>query len=568
MDFRNNTGGYGAALDAKLRSDALIRLEEKRIAAINSVKQFNMAKVDRLTNDWTAFVRSFNYDLRTGGAALIARGRELYQNDPYSKKIVTEKIKGIIGPEGPTLRNNAGEYQLVKRKKRRPEDADEFDYKFIKDRVANGIINEQFYDYAINNYITIEGDQTFVDNLDSLVTSVFVDGEVFIKKLPGPKYNPFGFTTQNITAEYCDWKLNKDLGNGRYIVMGIEVDEYWRKVAYWFKKGNPKQDVDWGYNWTQNYERVEADKIIHLYVKELTHQLRGVTLFAPVGIRLKMLYGFEEAALVRSRFTAKTPGIIQRIVNAIGPEGAGIGTTDKDSDGNWLVDVADGEFLKTKDGYEVKNLDSDYPHQLHGDFVKFIMRGVSAGADIGYSTISNNYESVTWHSGKLEKQSERDAFKKAFRWLKNNYLNVVFGGDMCWLDMAALAGKFKLPSGRLLPVVEKRAKFNRPQFFGRTWEYTNPKEERESNILALQTGEKTFEDLFAERGVDLDDRLDQMEEERNAFEARGLGDIWMMIMTKYNVTPAETSTEKDQKEAAGGNGNGKANKELMKELQK
>lgn len=510
-----------------------------------SARSYNMASVDRLTADWLTFVKDFNYDLKVGGKALLARARELYKNDPYAKKLVTEKRKGIIGPKGFVLRNNAGEFQIQNG-----------NYKFVKDKIANGIINEQWWQYAKNNYITLEGDESLRAHCGTLIDSVMTDGEVFIIKLPG-KYNSFGFTTQVITSEYCDWNLNRQLADGNNIVMGIEVNKEWKKVAYWFRKTDPWKSINSASNLGNEYYRVPAEKVIHLFVKELTHQLRGVTLFAPVGIRLKMLYGFEEASLTRSRASARVPGVITKLPNSIGPNGVpGVQVQQKNENGDWIVPLADGEFLAMKDGYTMTPFDSSYPHQMHGEFVKHILRSVSAGGDTGFSTLSNNYEAVTWHSGKLEKQSERDAYIEAQNWFIENYLNHIYGDYQCWLDMAATMGKFILPSGKALPVLEKFEKFNQPVFYGRTWEYTNPVEDRNANILALQSFQKTFEQVLAEQGNDLEEQLDSISAEQQMFKDKGLGELYNLLMTKYAVVPAESSDSKDKNTSASGGNNG------------
>ena len=512
--------------DEKL-SDVTLSLSKSE-----GVRSFNMAKMDRLTADWLSFVRDFNYDLKVGGSRLIARARELYQNDPYAKKLVTEKRKGIVGPKGFVLRNNAGEFGIQNG-----------GYKFIKDKLANGIINEQWWQYSKNKYITLEGDESLRAHCGSLLSAVMIDGEVFIKKLSGPKFNPFGFTTQTIPAERCAWTLNHDY-NGNHIIMGIEVDNEWRKVAYWFRKGNPKQFVDYGDSWSNNYERIEADKIIHLYVKELPHQLRGVTLFAPVGIRLRMLYQFEESSLMRANVSARVPGMISKQPNVMGANSIpGMQVQQKDDSGDWIMQLANGEFLKVKDGYQVTNLESSYPHQLQGDFQKHMLRSISAGGDIGFSTMSNNYEAVTWHSGKLEKQRESDAYLKSQKFIFQNYLNHIYGDRLGWLEMAALAGKFILPSGKTLPVLDKLEKFNQPLFYGRSWEYTNPKEEREANIMAVQSFQKTFEQVLGEQGIDLEEHLDNIAAERQMFKDKGLDEFYTLFMTKYPTTPIGASED-------------------------
>ena len=138
-----NLKGYGAERDRALMRKTVVVQEEKQRA-------YNMAQQNRLTNDWLAIARSFNYDIKAGGAAMLARGRELFQNDPYARKIVRSFNKGIVGPSGFVLRNKAGEWI-------RAGD----DFKFVHDKAANAMINEAWRRWGKKKYSSIEGDETF-----------------------------------------------------------------------------------------------------------------------------------------------------------------------------------------------------------------------------------------------------------------------------------------------------------------------------------------------------------------------------------------------------------------------
>lgn len=500
-------------------------------------RKFHMAEVDRLTADWNAFVSSFNRDVRNGGPALLARARELYQNDPHARKIVRNFVRGIIGSNGFVLRNKAGEWQTVKG-----------EWKFVLDTLANSKINEAWYQYGIQKYINIEGDQTSRAFSTTNLQTVFVDGEIFIRMLKGKSYNDYGFTTQVITADRVDWKLNKELPNGNYIVMGIEVTKQYKKVAVWVRKSNPKTDVDTAYNWSADYDRISIDEIIHLYKKETVHQLRGITQLAPVGIRLKMLYGIEEAALVRLRASANVPWVYEEVPNQLGGGGtlAGVGNG-KDANGNQIVESEKGGMLVAPKGYAVKSLESNFPGQTFDPFQKNILHSISAGTEQEYAAVSGDWTGYNYSVSRAANEDPRDVHKENQTWFAEQCENILFAN---WLDMALLSGKLNLPQAKF-------EKFNRPYFFGRRWQYANPTDEMNSNILGLQSFQKTFENILADGGLDLEEQLDQVVTERDLFKKKGLEDLYLLLMTKYTDITKQQPNNQQSNNNNNGNGNGK-----------
>ncbi|MBK8609065.1 MAG: phage portal protein [Chitinophagaceae bacterium] len=507
-------------------------------------RKFNMAEVDRLTADWNSFVSTFNRDVRIGGSTLIARARELYQNDPHAKKITRNFVRGIIGSNGFVLRNKAGEWKQIGN-----------EWKFELDTLANSKINEAWYQYGINKHICIEGDQTSRAYSATNLQTAFVDGEVFIRMLKGKSYNDYGFTTQVITAERVDWKLNKDLPNGNYIVMGIEVTKQYKKVAVWVRKGDPKSEVDYGYNWSAEYDRIPIEQIIHLFKKETVHQLRGITQLAPVGIRLKMLYGIEEAALVRLRASANVPWVYEEIPNQMGGSGslASVGQA-KDASGNQVMDSDTGGILTAPKGYQVKSLESDFPSATYDPFKKGILHSIAAGTEQEYAAVSGDWNGYNYSVSRAANEDPRDVHKENQTWFSEQCENILFAN---WLEMALMSDMLKLP-------IIKFDKFNRPYFFGRRWQYANPTDEMNSNILGLQSFQKTFESILADQGLDLEEQLDQIASEQKLFKSKGLEALYTLLMTKYSGIQSNQQSNNNNN-SSNGNGNGKA-KHLLTEF--
>lgn len=281
-------------------------------------------------------------------------------------------------------------------------------------------------------------------------------------------------------------------------------------------------------------------------------------MFAPIGIRLKMLYGFEEGALVRSRASANIPWILQRQKDALAPPGV---TGDgKDSDGNIIQELEKGQIYKVDEGWEAKNLGSDYPHAMHKSFTDVNLHGIAAGSDMAYATISANYSGMNFTVSRTAKNDEEDGYEDLQSWFAENFLSAV---NTPWLEMALLSGQIKLPP-------QKLEKFNKPKWVGRTWKSVQPEVQTDSDIKELRAGLATFEEKLAKRGKDLEEHFEQLAAEalmRKEFEKEyGVQFNWDLSATgntdhlyMHEGAPVEEDgTEDKTKDKNKKKGNGKS----------
>lgn len=530
MNNQFNTYGYGAALERKLSETRYLEARKNDLTH----RSYNMASTGRMYSDWTTFVTNFNYDIRSGGKKMIARGRDLAQNDPYAKKILRLLEKNVVGPNGFLFKNKSGTYDATG--------------KMVYDKLANLKIENAFYRWSQKEFATVTGSVSFRKVCQQAMRSVWMDGEIFFKEIKGSSANKYGYTLQLIDATYVDHNLNVRLDNNRAIVMGVEVDNIGRKLAYYIKKYDPQSVSLPGFSASTSigsYERITADKLIHLYIEEVPGQIRGITQFAPAGIRLKMLGDFEESGLKRAKASARIPGVIQQRQNTVA--GDPMNPDGKDADGNWVVELEDGQWFVVKDGYEQKSFESDFPHPLHKEFLKSNLRGISAGQDLAYSAVSGDYESVTWHSSKIENQDQRDGFMDLQQWMIESMLNRVAYN---WLDMSLMSGAINLPP-------QKLEQFYAPNFIGRGWQYTNPKEEIDADIDGLRAGIVTMEDVLAKRGIDMDDHFEQLAREaemRKEYSAKGVVFDWIGKPAQTS-NPANQNADKDKDNQQSNNDN-------------
>ena len=122
------------------------------------------------------------------------------------------------------------------------------------------------------------------------------DGEAIIYIHEG-KRNPHGIQLELLATDRLDLERNTQLQNGNVVRMGIEQEERThRQIAYWM---NMKEDPLYGtYNLSPQagtkYERIPAEKIIHVYHSDRIEQGRGLPWMASAMPHIKLLQTYLE----------------------------------------------------------------------------------------------------------------------------------------------------------------------------------------------------------------------------------------------------------------------------------
>lgn len=502
---------------------------KKRLDTEKSGKrEFAMAQISRQTSDWLNIVRSVNFDIKQGGKLLRGRARDMANNDPYTKKFLNIVARNIIGANGFTLRVKGGSYQQD----------DCGNLVFVLDKINNREISDAFWAWGKKNNCTITGTISHRELCQLLVKTVYMDGEIFINHMSGD-YNEYGYTQQIITADYLDENYNEVLSNGNTIVMGIEYDKYGKPVRYWFNERLPQDNIYNASLITNKRVPISAENITHLFIVEKADQLRGITQLAPVAIRLRMLMGWDEAAVINARTSASKAGILEPKDSA-DSSFTGYG---KNSQGNVESSIEPNEIFIVPDGYNFRSHTPMYPHAQHGPFNKTMLMSISSGLDVSYPTLASDYENVNYTSSRTALLDERDGWRNRQSWFIEHYLEDTFSK---FLKMAVLSGKVNIN-------IKELDKYNQPQFISRSWQWVDPQTEVNSNILALQSYQTTLEQVLSERSMDLEETLEQIAREKELLKKYGLtiDDVKATYKPdpKGVTEPAkETVTEEDEDE--------------------
>lgn len=468
-------------------------------------RSFKGAKIDRLASTWTTVPKPLDAEIRTGLRALRARTRDASLNNDFVKHYLRLLKSNVIGPQGIMI------------KPRSKDDSG------APDLQANEAIKESFAEWCRVGKPDVTGRLSWKGVCDLFMETVAKDGECFVRKHFNWPDNDYGFALEFIDAEAVDVTLTRDLGNGRVINMGIELNEWRRPVAYYVRTVSAIGDI-YEYNGSR-YKRIPAEQMIHGFLPEAVMQTRGFPWLAVSLMRLHMLAGYEEAELVAARAASAKMGFFERDPSAPGDreyEG------DEAADGAMITDAEPGSFEELPAGYKFQSFDPQHPTSAYDSFIKSNQRAMASGLGVSYFTLSNDLTGVNYNSGRLGSLEDRELWKTLQTWIIDLFVRPTVED---WLASALLSGKVQLPGGSRLPP-QKFGKFKRIHYQGRRWAWVDPKKDMEGHGLALDRRIESPQNVIIERGGDPGEVLDDWKEWDKMLDERDLKKVPVQPVTE------------------------------------
>lgn len=271
---------------------------KKQPTSSRTYRSYNGAAFSRLLDDWIASSTSADAESRTAIRTLRNRVRELGRNNDYVVNALRSIQNNVIG--------NGVKLQAQIKRKRGPGAGD-------LDDTLNDAIEDawEFWKRAANCHVA--GVLSFSEIERLVARTVASDGEVFVR-LVRQKFGSsrIPLALEIIEADLLDENYNGEAPSGNQIRMGVEVDKWFRPVAYHFFTQHPG-DIQFGSvgAMEQKRIRVPANEVIHVFRMDRTGQTRGVPWFASAMTRLRHMSGYEEAEVIAARASACYMGFIQ-----------------------------------------------------------------------------------------------------------------------------------------------------------------------------------------------------------------------------------------------------------------
>ncbi|MBZ0106138.1 MAG: phage portal protein [Sulfuricella denitrificans] len=463
---------------------------EKRQRPILVKRGYDAASTDRLNFSWTAGNTSADDDLLRALDRLRARSRDLAYNNEYAKKYLQMVVTHIVGPNGFNLQALANDFG-------------------VPDEMARKLIEQAFDAWSRRGVCEIGGQFAFQELQRQVIRAVARDGEAMVLKLRGKESgNAYGFALRLIEIDRLPVTCNMLAKNGNRIVMGVEIDAIGKPVAYHINFG----DLHLGAAST-TLTRVQASEVLHIFHPERAEQHRGAPWMHAIMAGLKMLSGYEEAAVVASRVGASKMGFFTT------PDGDPAALAGgKDDQGEFYSESDPGAFGVLPAGYDFKSFDPDYPQANYESFIKSRLRSIASGLGVAYNTLANDLEGVNFSSIRSGVLEERDNWIVLQNWFIEAFMRPVF---MDWIASALLKSAITYGSGSSLPP-SKREKFSEHTWQGRRWQWVDPLKDLNSSILAIEHGLASPQSVAATLGVDVYDVLDQLKQFQDMVASKGV----------------------------------------------
>ncbi len=454
-------------------------------------RRFEAARPTRIAGGFTAngSRESSRERVKADLRGLVMHSRYQARNNDYMKAYLKMVRRHIVGPNGIRLQ------------------AQSRDDNGQLDRGANKIIEDAWKDWGRFGECTVDGQYSWLGVQQISVSTAARDGTMFIREFIGPKYGKYGYQLQLLPIDFLDIDKNIDLGNGRRIVAGVELDKFDRPVAYHMFKHHPGDRM---ISTSAERLRLPSSEVFPVFVPDELGQGIGIPWAHTALRRLNMLRGYEEAALTAARAGASKMGFLEK-TDADDLDPSEVQGLEHDESGNLIEEFEPGLIEELPYGYKFSEFNPGYPNGEMEPFMKVSLRGAAAGLGVSYSSLANDLEGANFSSLRSGLGEERDEWKTMQSWLTERLPNRVHSN---WLRMALLT---QLP----LPV-EKFDKFNQANWRPRGWPAVNPVQESNSNETDMKNNLRAPQDVVAERGDDLDEVYERIAEARELAEAHGL----------------------------------------------
>ena len=449
------------------------------------VRQFQAAQFNRLVNDWMASSASIDSELRGALKTLRNRTRDLCRNNDYAANALRAIQNNVVG-QGIRMQS-----QVMRQRGRGAGQLDE---------MVNNLIEREWAKWCRKDSCHTGGTLAFADMERLLVSNVAESGDVFVRivrRAMGTS-SKVPLALEVIEADQLDEDYNAVMQNGNSVRMGVELNEWMRPVAYWFKRKHPG-DYAFGTTTSDRGDRIRvpADEVIHLFRSVRPNQTRGFPWFAAGVMRMHHLAGFEEAEVIKARAQASIMGFIQS------PEGDTM--VDGTQSGQRVSSFEPGTIETLLPGESFEGFQPNSPGGQYEPFLRAMLRAFAAGVGVSYETLSRDYSQSNYSSSRLALLDDRDQWRVLQSWMIENFHTKVFE---VWLDMAWAQGVLDLPNYATMPEVYRNVRW-----VPRGWSWVDPLKEINAYKEAVRSGFMTLSDVHATTGADFDEVMLQRQRE-------------------------------------------------------
>lgn len=502
--------------------------------------------------NWSPWLRSPDGEINQHRDRMVARQRDLVRNDGWASGLIGRILDSTIGPY----------YRLTSRPDYRALAArfgPAFDKTWADEYRRAVEANWRSYADDPGHHNDVTRSMTVTQQLRLMLGHKLVDGEDTGIRFWLPELVGRGgarYASALLVVDPDRLSNPQQQPDQQYLRGGVELNARYAPIAYHFRQAH---QGDW-YTAVESmtWERVVREdddgfqRVIHDFDRQRAGQNRGVSIFAPVLSRLKMLaryYGVElQAATIASIFgTYVTSPYDQEAIQR---------ALDDDEDGEAIsvyatmresfheknaITLNNARMSMLAPGERIETVASNRPYGEFSPFAHEMLRSVAAAAGVSGEQVTQDYSEVNFSSMRVGIVNSEKTYARRVADFNSNTATPVFAG---WLHEAMDIGDLDDVLPRSAPTfMEARAEYSRNRWLGAARGWYDPVAERQGKVLGLEAGFDTLEDVCAEQGDDWEENLDQRAVEAETCRRLGLPPpSWLAAQAVNADKPADKPT--------------------------
>lgn len=325
---------------------------------------------------------------------------------------------------------------------------------------------------------------------------------------------------------------------------GVELSPSGQPLAYWIATPKPStQPVDFSALSSIDYTRVAANighrpGVFHLYLNEGEEQTRGVSVLSP-GIKLFRHLG---DAITHELFGQVAAASMPFVVEKTGANGVTlpeyvreeIRQTENGEEKVYYDTLEAGSMYYLNEGEQLKAVESSRPSPNFLSFCELVIRALAASADMPYEAVMKDFSKTNYSSARAALLEAWRVYLMYRSWFARGYCQPIFQMVM---EEAYLRGLLATPAGapgfyEALPL------WCNVTWIGPARGYVDPVKEATANISLNAAGLKTRKEILAEQGLDFEEVMDDLDEEKQRLAEHG-------SLGAAPVPSVESDTEED-----------------------
>lgn len=494
--------------------------------------------------DWFPTNRSPDSEINPNRDRVAARAKDLYRNDPWAKGAIGRILDSTIGASYRPVSKPDHRALAMYDKAFDAVWADEYR------RAAEALWRN--YADDLGKWSDVGRRQTISQQFRLALGHKLVDGESLIVA----QWRPDRMGYAGARYATCFQGIDPDrLSNEfqgpdtRYMRGGVELDDDDVPIAYWIRKAHQLDTYNAveGMSWERVLREDPEDgwrRAYHDYDSERFGQSRGMSIFAPVIGRLKMLAKFYNVKLaaetVASAFGLYVTSPFDRdmVMAALDDP------DDEEKAWSWYqgmrsdlhqdrqISVNDVRVSHLAPGEEIKTV---APGGNTGEFSPFtheMLRGVGQVMGLSGEQVTNDSSDSSWSAARAGIVESEKTFVRREQEFQANTANPMWA---TWMEEPFDRGELPLPR-RAPAYAEARTAYARCFWLGTPRGWVDPVSERQGEVLGMAAGFGTLQGVSARQGTDWEENLDQRGTEMRRMKELGLP------MPQWMNT-AETATE-------------------------